>query len=170
MKSRFFMVGLTAALLCSGCGFHLRGSAQDVAIAGAKVAIVSASPYAELNRSLREALTRAKVESVTDPDAQLVINLREEKLTRRTQTVDQYGRPSDYELIYTLRYSLHKATQSGDAETRSVSARRDYGFDNRDLLGKAEEENELVREMQAEIAQRLLRQIRYALADTPTTP
>lgn len=167
MKSllhRSLVLLITAALL-SACGFHLRGSEQDVTIAGAKVAIESDSPYAELNRALREALTRAQVTTVSAGEsAQLLLKVHDEKLTRRTQTVDQYGRASDYELIYTLSYSLLKEADD-KSPPRSLSARRDYGFDNRNLLGKAEEENELVREMQNEIAQRLLRQIRYSLAE-----
>lgn len=158
------VLAISAGVFLNACGFHLRGSAQDLSIAGAKVAIVSEAPYAELSRTLSEALTRANVSPVSSEEAQLVLTLREEKLTRRTQTVDQYGRPSDYELIYTLHYDLDQQGQQRD-EVRSLSARRDYGFDNRDLLGKAEEENELVREMQNEIAQRLLRQIRFTLAE-----
>ncbi len=169
MSSTSLLRGLwlfTASACLGACGFHLRGSAHDNNMSDAKVAIVASAPYAELTRSLRDALRGANVIPVSVEAAQLVLTVREEKLTRRTQTVDQYGRPSDYELIYTVSYDLDKPGEQHE-QPRVLSTRRDYGFDHRDLLGKAAEENELVQEMQNEIAQRLLRQIRYTLAPTP---
>lgn len=147
----------------AGCGFQLRGVQPGVA--GLTVAVASPTPYGELEQILSDAIRQADMTVVESGETPAMrIRLRDEKLTRRVQTVNTTGRASDYELILTVEYTIEQVVAGEDARTRRLDARREYNYDNTELLGKAEEEALLVQEMRRDIAARLLRQLAYQAA------
>lgn len=153
----------------SACGFHLRGSSPDSGplnaaedTAFSAVFIKAHERYGDLLRDAHEAVAATRLHAVdTAESADLILDLRSDKLTRRVQTVDQYGRPSDYELIYAITYAIAAPDAVAKVESHVISARREYSFNSQDLLGKGEEEILLVGEMRRELVQRLLQQVRY---------
>ncbi|NQD36627.1 hypothetical protein HPT27_06290 [Permianibacter sp. IMCC34836] len=158
---------ITTLMLASvgGCGFHLRGVQPGVA--GLQVYIDSKTPYGEFEQVLADSVRQADMTiSSSAIDAGMVVQLRDERMTRRVQTVNTTGRAADYELILTVEYALAAPNAVTDSETRKLDSRREYNFDNAELLGKAEEEALLVQEMRRDIAARLLRQIAYQAAGT----
>lgn len=164
-----FLLLTAITLLIAGCGFHLRGSVAGSE--GLRVALQSATPYGDVERMLASGFRQSGMVGVEkDATPQLVLDLQPEVLTRRVQTVDAYGRASDYELILTYRYRIAAPQALADAETRELVTRREYRFDNRDVLGKAEEEQILVGEMRRDIASRLLRQLHYRAASLAGNP
>lgn len=161
---RVFVAALLLVAL-AGCGFHLRGVQSGVA--GLHVYVDSKTPYGEFEQVLADSIRQADM--VIGPsalEAGMVVQLRDERMTRRVQTVNTTGRAADYELILTVEYALAAPDAVTDSATRKLDSRREYNFDNAELLGKAEEEALLVQEMRRDIAARLLRQIAYQAAGT----
>lgn len=160
LRSALILLVLSAI---SACGFHLRGVQPGVA--GLHVYVDSKTPYGEFEQVLADSVRQADmVISDSTIDAGMVVQLRGERMTRRVQTVNTTGRASDYELILTIEYALAAPAAVTDSQTRKLDSRREYNFDNAELLGKAEEEALLVQEMRRDIAARLLRQIAYQAA------
>lgn len=159
-------VVVLVVLALSACGFHLRGVQPGVA--GLSVQVVSATPFGELEQLLADGIRQADM-TVVDAasDANMVVQLRSERLTRRVQTVNTTGRASDYELILSVEYVLASPSATADIPARKLESRREYNFSNTELLGKAEEESLLVQEMRRDIVSRLLRQLAYQAADLP---
>jgi LPS-assembly lipoprotein len=156
-------VCVAAMLLLGACGFHLRGVQPGVA--GLVVYLDSQTPFGEFEQVLAESIRQADIVISDSVDqAGYIVQLRGERLTRRVQTVNTTGRASDYELILTVEYALAAPTAITDSSTRELDSRREYNFDNTELLGKAEEEALLVQEMRRDIAARLLRQLAYQAA------
>lgn len=168
---------LALAVSLSACGFHWRGadmsastghSARDdnsSAAAGVSIYVQTGARFSELEVRVQDVLRDAGLDSAeTAAQAQWVLDIRDDKLTRRAQTVDSNGRPADYELIYSVSYAIATEAQLNSAESYRISARREYSFDAADLLGKASEEALLITEMRVEIAQRLVQQVRYRAA------
>jgi len=122
----------------------------------------SKTPFGEFEQVLADSVRQSDMTiSESAAAAGLVVQLRGERMTRRVQTVNTTGRASDYELILTVEYALAKPEAITDGATRKFDSRREYNFDNAELLGKVEEEALLVQEMRRDIAARLLRQIAY---------
>jgi LPS-assembly lipoprotein len=161
-----------ASALMTGCGFHLRGTQAGVSgLAGLAVFIDSPAPYSDFEQVLEESVEQSDMTLVEQVDgAAMVIQLRNEQLKRRVQTVNTTGRASDYELILTIEYALAAPGELAEAETRKLETRREYNFDNAELLGKAEEEALLMQEMRRDIAARMLRQVGYLSAQSTATP
>ncbi len=155
------------SFILAGCGFHLRGA--QAGVAGLAVFVDSGAPYSDFEQVLEDSIEQSDmVLTESAEQAAMVIQLRNEQLKRRVQTVNTTGRASDYELILTIEYALAASGQLADAEKRTLDARREYNFDNAELLGKAEEEALLMQEMRRDIAARLIRQVGY-LAAQPST-
>ena len=162
-KQIYPLLAILALLALSACGFHLRGVMPGVA--GVKLFIDSASPFGDFERALIESANQAEIALVSAVDeSQLVLRLQQPQVTRRVQTVDTAGRASDYELIMSIRYVLASPAELTDASERELDARREYSFDNEELLSKAEEEELLLQEMYRDLSSRLLRQISFQAA------
>lgn len=162
MKRTLLIV--SALLLLTACGFRLRGSLPG--LEDAKVFVEAPATEESLLLTIQESIDQTEMTLVDSADAaEVLLRIDNARLTRRTQTVGEFGRAQDYELILTVTFKLGALNQLSDQQPRSVDARREYNFDNTDLLGKAEEEALLVREMQREIAARLLRQVSYQASE-----
>lgn len=160
---RAFAIVLMTVLL-SACGFHLRGTL--VGVKDAKIFVEAPASEESLLLTVQESVEQADMTLTETADlAEVVLSIRNATITRRTQTVSQFGRAQDYELILTVEFRLGALAELADQEPRRVDARREYNFDNADLLGKAEEEALLVREMQREVAARLMRQVSYMASE-----
>lgn len=91
------------------CGFHLRGS-QDLSAILPEVQVVGVNQHSELGRELLRALTTSKV-NVLD-ESTIVLNVTQNKLSKRVLSLDSAGRANQYELSYQLKFSLVKKVKS----------------------------------------------------------
>jgi LPS-assembly lipoprotein len=145
--------------LLAGCGFHLRG-APDIPPEMARTYIDTEDRYSLFYRKLSEQLQQTGVRLVDSPaaaTAQLVILADE--TGRRVLSVSARNVPREYEVYYTVFYSL----ASGEevlVEPQLKTLTRDYTYDETRVLGKAREED-LLREA---IADDLVRLVMFQLS------
>lgn len=162
---------LCLATIIGGCGWHLRGS-QTLAVSLPPVYVEFHDVSGELRRELTQVLTAAEVSLVEQAgEAGLVLTLHDEQRGRRVLAVDNTGRVSEYELQYTLAFSVRDDAGQMLIPRDSIVQRRDYRFDESQVLAKTEEENKLFDFMRRMSIQALMRRLHTinagAQADMP---
>ena len=130
------------ALVLAGCGFHLEGRAP--LSPKFKVTYVQARDrQSDFVQGLRKALLINGVElAEDDTKAGAVVHVATDKVTQRVLSVSPDNLPREYELTYTVRFSV---SAGGDEllDEQEVSATREYSFDVNELLAKGNEETVL---------------------------
>lgn len=175
-RLRAFSTLLLVAVLVAACGFNIRGSGRQSGdqIVG-DVYLVESGPIS-VSVALRNALTAQQVRFVPKVDqADTVIILDNEKLSRRVASVSASGRVSEYELLHAIDLRVLRSSEGFDvdeveagklakllmdeAEAQTVSVIRDYTYDETDVLAKDDEEQILREEMKQELLRHLVLRI-----------
>ncbi|HTY49437.1 MAG TPA: LPS assembly lipoprotein LptE [Steroidobacteraceae bacterium] len=135
-------LALLAAALPAGCGFHLQG--RTPLPAAFKVSYVDArDQQSDFVQGLRTALLNAGMQLTGQaPDATAVVHVIDDKVTQRVLSVSPDNLPREYELTYTVRFSVNAAGKDL-IEPQEVTATREYSFDVSALLAKDNEEDVL---------------------------
>ena len=151
------ILGVTFFLLVSvGCGFHLRGS-SELSNQLPELFVQSDNPNAavitELNRWLRSANI-----SLSE-SARTTLTISDIKREKRTIAYDSRGKTALYEL--TLSLSINVTQKSGKTllEPTVIQARQPYNYNETDTSAKDEEQALLEREMNATMANRIIRHL-----------
>ena len=149
---------LVIALMLAGCGFHLQG--RTPLPAAMKAAYVQAEdPRSDFVQSLRKAMIISGARpAVRKEQATAVVTIVKDEVTHRVLSVSAANRPTEYEVTYTVTFSVSE----GDKELLSnqeVSATRSYSFDERLLLAKEHEEAVLREAMARDLADIVMRRL-----------
>ena len=148
----FSMAGM---LLLSGCGFELRGKA-DLSFD----TIYIQGPNYTVAKDLRKAL---KINGVTvvnsADDADLLLDFLSEVYDRRILSLSGRGRVTEYELIYTLNFRLKNAGSELWGPAQTIEGRRDFSYDDTQVLAKSYEEARLREDMQADAVREIMRRL-----------
>jgi len=151
--------------LVGGCGFQLAGSGRLPAAMQATY-LDSTEPRSEFYSSLSEALRHSGLELVDsrgDADARLVIS--EDSTGQRVLSVTARNIPREYEIFYSVTFSL-EAQGEALIQPEVLVARRNYTYDETEVLGKEREESLLRRALADDLARQVMRRIE-ALSRTP---
>ena len=154
---RLWLIGVLALSL-TGCGFHLEG--RRPLPASMKTAYVQATDMqTDFAQSLRKALLTSGSRPPSDKKtASSIVNIIKDDVVRRTLSVSAQNKPNEYEITYTVRFSV----TAGDQELlapQDISATRSYSFDETRLLAKEHEESILRQAMAHDLADRVIRQL-----------
>jgi LPS-assembly lipoprotein len=149
MKKSFFhwipalvcqaMAGTTALAALAGCGFQLQGRAPLPSTLA--VAFVQAEDQqSDFVQGLRKALIASGAELAKSREgASGTVRIVKDEVERNVLSVSARNTPREYEVTYTVRFSV----SAGDEELlpeQEVALSRDYSFDERALLAKEHEE------------------------------
>ena len=157
------LLGLTllglALLALGACGFQLRGWDQHL---GLESVYLDARPQVSATAPLRRALRQAGAQlAPSAADAQLRVELLDERRDRRTVSVAGGAVAAEYELTLAVRYAIRAdAAQPGDP--RWAEASRVYAIDRDSVAGSAEEQALIEVELMEEIVQEILRALNAA--------
>lgn len=129
-------------LVTAACGFQLRGAPQlppDMA----RTYIDATDRHSLFYRELRRGLASAGVEVVRSAaDAGAVFTILGDITDQRVLSVSGRNVPREYEVFYTVSYSVQ--TDTGLLlEPHSQTVTRDYTYDETQVLGKSREEEQL---------------------------
>ena len=154
---RLWLIGVLAVSL-AGCGFHLE--VRRPLPASMKSAYVQATDMqTDFAQSLRKALLTSSSRPPSDKKtASSIVNIIRDDVVRRTLSVSAQNKPNEYEITYTVRFSV----TAGDQELlapQDISATRSYSFDETRLLAKEHEEAILRQAMAHDLADRVIRQL-----------
>lgn len=151
-------VMLVGVALLAGCGFHLQG--HTPLPESIKTPFVEASDrQSEFVQSLRRALLTSGAHPTEQKgDASAVVSILKDDFNRRVLSLSATNQPSEYEITYTVRFSV----TAGDKELlppQEVSSTRSYSFDERLLLAKSHEEAVLRQDMAHDLADIVMRRL-----------
>ncbi|MEI6318240.1 MAG: LPS assembly lipoprotein LptE [Pseudomonadota bacterium] len=154
------IVVLAFAGAAAGCGFRLRGSAnipfETMVLQGAD----NTSFAVELKRSI---LANRNVRIVDDPkQAQAILQIAGISQERRILSLSGAGRVREFQLIYRVSYRVHDGKGREFIPPGEVVLRRDITFNDSQVLAKEQEEILLVRDMQSDAVQQLIRRLSTA--------
>jgi len=158
MTARRIWLGATLAATMAACGFHLEGRLPIPP--SIKSAYVQApDPQTDFVQSLHKALLVNGARPPKEKDqASAVVNILKDEVSRRVLSVSATNQPNEYEVTYTVRFSV----SSADKElipVQDISATRTYSFDERLLLAKEHEEDILRQAMAHDLANIVMRQL-----------
>jgi LPS-assembly lipoprotein len=154
--TRIIIVGAVA--LITGCGFHLQG--HTPLPDSMKAAYVQAQDSrSDFVQSLRKAMIISGAHPAERKDhSTAVVNITKDEVTHRVLSVSAANRPTEYEVTYTVVFTV----DAGDKEllaSQEVSATRSYSFDERLLLAKEHEETILREGMARDLADIVMRRL-----------
>ncbi len=170
-KTRRTALALLAVALLSACGFQLRGSGRQSGSQIVGEVHIQDQGGVSILQQLRNGLTAQQVQFALFPkDADTVVILSNEVLSRRVASVSAAGRVREYELLHAVdlltlrsRDGIKAGELSLDAENlpdpQTVSVIRDYTYDEKDVLAKDDEERILRAEMKEELVRHLVLRI-----------
>ena len=151
------LVGVLALALFAGCGFHLRSWELDSAVSSAYVKAGRNHFAAE---PLRRGLQQAGVTLVPlAEDAEIVVELVDQRRTRRSVAVTNQARVAEYETNIAVRYKISNATGKPVLTARWVQATRIFRVDAQNIVGSSEEQALLEREMINDLVQQIIRSL-----------
>ena len=131
-------------MLLAGCGFQLQSDPQMPAEME-RTYIDAIERNTQFHRELRRQLLAADVTIVDSPDqATAILTISADETGQRVLSVSARNVPTEYEVFYTVGYSL-LAGQQRLLSPQDLTFTRDYTWDETLVLGKQQEE-ELMRE------------------------
>lgn len=152
---------LTSVLFISACGYQLRGS-MDLPEGLKSIYLQAAS--SQLTNTFKRTLSSSGGELVEQmAQAGIVVQLVKEKMDRRVLSLSSTGRANEYEIIYSLKFTLLNAAGKVLFENQTVEINRDYFNDQEDVLGKNNEEQTIREEMYRQAVQKIISRARIAL-------
>jgi LPS-assembly lipoprotein len=155
--------GMTTAFLLSACGFQLRGEPQTGIRALHLSTVAGSGVYTEIRRALATGSTRV-VASPTEAQAHL--RILGEGREKAVHTITGTGRVYEFQLRLVVRYELVvPGRELPLIPPTEAEARRLITYSETAPIAKEAEEQLLYKDMQVELAGRILRQIALAQRD-----
>lgn len=167
---------IVLSLLLAGCGFHLRGHGElpDAWSSVAVRDIVGSSPlgrggdswYDTGHEGMRRELVRALKDAgfAVDLDAPMVIELLQASVSRRAASIDASASAAEYQVDYSVRYRVIGSDGVQVVPETMISTDSSYRFNEAAVLGSAEQEVVVYEDLRAELARRIVDQLRRKAA------
>ena len=154
----WMLLGL-AVMLTAGCGFHLRGTAslpQSIDT----LFIQGIDLLDSRGSALKEGLENNGVKVASKYKAgQAVMTIVDNIQERRVLSVGSDAKVSEYELYGALRFTVSDGDGKSLLAAQVVEARRDYQFDQEQVLSADEEEILLREQIDQQLVQAVLRRL-----------
>ena len=153
-------LALAAALsLLAACGFQLRGTADmpfdTLYLPGATGGIAL-----ELKRNIQSGSATRVVDDPKAAEAQLLFS--EETRIKEILALSTAGRVREYRLIYRVGFRVGDGKGGDFVPPSTVTLTRDVTYDDAVALAKETEEQQLYRDMQADMVQQIMRRLAAA--------
>lgn len=150
------------ALQLSGCGLRLQGSAP-VADNSKRILVTGLPRYNPFVRQLNEVLTQNGGQVVKTLDlADIVLTIVDERRNRREISLSQKGKANEYELTYELAYEISNPAGASILPEQKIRIARPYFNPQIQVLGKANEEEMIWRDIYKEAVSTVLRRLQLA--------
>lgn len=162
------LLALVCALLLTACGFHLRGSPAAGTGGPASVSLIdqsrqSASTWlgdgpGELARIARDTLEDGGIS--IEETAPIQLELVGEFIEKRVASVDASAKAAEYQLDYTLVWRARGSDGAVLVNDTRLTLDRSYRHKANAIMGSAEEEALLQRDLRRDAAMQILRQLK----------
>lgn len=145
-------VAMFAAL--TACGFHLREPAQVA------FKTVQLTGNTRINPPLLKTLKAQGIKLVSsENEAELRLELLKEENEKRILSLSGIGLVREFELYYRVEFRTKLAGENTWSLPLTIESRRDFTYDDINMLSKQIEEKRLLENMQNEVLQGILRRV-----------
>jgi len=153
-------IALSVVLLLAGCGFHLRGAATF----NFTTIYVHATGSPTLGNTLVKALADTGSAAVMDDPkkAQVIVDIPLVVDDKQVLSLSTSGAVREYELIKRVSFRLHDAEGNDWLPAGELTVRRTYTLNETEVLARDAQEQRLLREMQQDVVQQLVRRFQAA--------
>jgi LPS-assembly lipoprotein len=149
---------LVCLLALSSCGWRLQGTTRLPELL-ATAYVETKDPYTDFNRALRESLVASGANVVEDKSlATAVVRIRREDSGQRVLSVSSRNTPEEYEVYYSVEYSVDAGGRELIAPD-SLVLTRDYSYDERAVLAKQREQSLLREALARDLAGLVVRRL-----------
>lgn len=158
MRSLSLCLVLVVAAAVAGCGFGLRGDVELSARMHAPY-LEATDRYTPFYDELRQALVGAGAAIASSSQvASAIVHIHRDETGRDVLTISARNTPQEYEVFYTVEYSVSIAGAEVLPRQKLMLV-RDYAYDDTAVLAKQHEEGDiresLARELAALVTRRL---------------
>ena len=157
-SGRILAAVLVAAGL-AGCGFHLRGDVNYAFSTLYVTAPVATPLMVELKRTLEGGGTAL---ADTAAAAQVILDLSTVADDKQVLSLSGGGRVREYQLTKRVTFALHDASGHDWLPAAEIVIRRTYSFNESEVLAREAQEARLLREMQTDAIQQIVRRLQAA--------
>ena len=148
-----------AAVLLTGCGFHLQGHTPLPPVVRTPF-LEAPDRQSDFIQYLRHALLSNGAQLTPERDkASAVVSILRDSVARRVLSVSATNQPNQYEVTYTVGFSVSAPGGKELLPPQEVSATRSYSFDETLLLAKNHEEQILRQDMAHDLADMVMRRL-----------
>ena len=141
-----FIYLLILSLALVSCGYSMRGNINlpdDI-----RTISLTSEFYSPLLISITDNLKNSDINVTDSKNKNLYrINILSESFKRRQLSISASGRVNEYEIIYDLSFEINPPNMKSDAET--ITLYRDYSFDENNIMGSSDREEQIKKEMVA---------------------
>lgn len=158
----FISAALVASMLSlTACGYHLRG-AVDIPEEMKSVYVEGAG--SQLQREMKQSLRYSDGRLVGAPSqAGMVIKVLKDDMRRRVLALDSQGKAIEFELTYTVNYSLLDPQGKVLLKQQDLEIDREYFNSQQDILAKNNEEAVIRDEMYRQAVRSIISRARAIL-------
>lgn len=158
MSMRRATLTLFAALLLAACGFHLQGAAE--LSPRMRVGHLDApDPYSDFYQAMEDSWQSSGGQlAASTTEASAVLHVRRDESGQRVLSVSARNTPREYEVYYTIEYSVSVAGQQV-LPPQALTLTRTYSYDETQVLAKEREERLLREAMARELAALVMRRL-----------
>jgi len=153
-----FAVAFSLAL--AACGFHLRGAATYTFTSITVNAPGAPTMAAELRRALDATGSATVVDDAKK--AQVVLDIPTVVDDKEVLSLSGAGSVQEYLLVKRIDFRLHDADGNEWLPPGQISLRRSYTFNQSEVLAREAQEQRLLKEMQTDAVQQLIRRLQAA--------
>ena len=141
-----YIYHLILSLALVSCGYSMRGNISlpdDI-----RTVSLTSESYSLLLNLITENLKNSDITVTDSKDKDLYrINILSESFKRRQLSINASGRVNEYEIIYDLSFEINPPNIKSDVET--ITLYRDYSFDENNIMGNSDREEQIQKEMVA---------------------
>jgi len=151
IRNQFLMMLAIISLIA--CGFQLRGGIEanfdSISINGGSAGFV---------KQLKKRLRQSSI-AVLPTDGEVKLEIVDDLLNKRILSLNSDGRISGYELNYKVSYRVKGKNDSEWGQLINNEVRRQYTYDDENVVAKALEEEKLINGMRDELIRTITAQI-----------
>ena len=159
VRLRRLFAATIVAFSVAGCGFHLRG---DVTYSFTTLYINSPAnqPFAA---DMKRALSGGGTQLVdTANAAQVILDIPAVVDDKQVLSLSGGGRAREYQLTKRVTFALHDGKGKDWLPSGEIVIRRAFTFNESEVLAREHEETRLLKEMQADAVQQIVRRLQSA--------
>lgn len=159
---------LSATVLLSACGFHLRGHNLKGATFAFHSIYLRAPAETPFVAALRSGLEAYKLELAASTDkADLTLQIVSETQDKQILALSGGGQVREYQLHYRVSFRAYDRQQQDWLPAGMIELQRDLNYDNSQILAMAQAEEQTYQDMRSDAVQQLLRRLSLAKPPQP---